>query len=377
MKSTCFFLVILLAGAGCFSPKTYFQKGNYDKSVRLYAAQARSGQLNSDGKTGKMQLAFSLAQTKDLLALADLENSASPEKWVEINEIWKRVAERQATVARSFSKNKDAAENFAFIENADSLELASRERAADFFYEKGLAYLENGKLGDRMAARAAWSSFFEIEKRYFKNWKDVAEQKFLAKKFGTTHILLKLENRWIYNFEFADLPLENDLNTEWTKFHDAPGGDFDIHFEAVCVPGTIFPGFENVSRNCWTESKDIEKSVVEVRDSTGKVIERKVTYEKVSAEICQFTTTKTGYANFEIQILDAKTGENVRQNYFQETRTDCSTCTSVSGDSRATSATSTCYFPPSACSDFWMVLQLKNQLKSRVEWELRGLVAGI
>lgn len=373
-KIFCF--AALLATAGCYSPNQLARTGKYDKAVRLYAAQSRTGQLKSDQKLAKSEWVFALAQTKDLIELQNFDPAARPADWIEVQKIWKRVAERQQIVARSFGQQEEflPSPNFNFIENADSLEFASRSAAAQFFYDSAMSLLETARRDDnRRAAREAHRDFLEIEKRYFKNWRDVPQRLAEAREIGTTHFALLVENHFLPATFDGSI---SGFETEWAVFHSRPNDEIRMDFQIVCSVLNVSPGWENISRNCRTESKRIEVGEKLVKDSTGKVVEREVIYENVSAEICEFVVTRTATADAVVKIFDLKNGQPIEERFFQEGYTNSESCISVSGDSRATCVSSSCFSPPSCPSDFWMLRGLSHNFQSRLTSELRWLARG-
>ena len=193
LAPAAFLLLFILAS--CASPQHLVESGNYDEAVYL-AVKRLSGKKNKKEKyVLALEEAFEKATERDMRLAERLKREGRPENWAKVNEAYRRVRSRQERVAPLLPliSKEGIRANFKFVK-VDELEYESRQKAADYYYARAQDWLEDARQGDKLAARRAYDELDKIN-QYFRDYKDKTALKQTARQLGTTHVLVKLENR--------------------------------------------------------------------------------------------------------------------------------------------------------------------------------------
>ena len=151
-------LGLLLVFSSCLSPSKLVEMGDYDKAIDV-SIQRLTGKKKKKAELVKtLESAFEKATRQDMRLAESLEKEGRPENWERINDIHRQIGRRQSRIEPLLplvDENGYQA-RFQFV-RIDELEQKSRENAAEYFYNRALALLDQAKKGDKPAAREAFN----------------------------------------------------------------------------------------------------------------------------------------------------------------------------------------------------------------------------
>ncbi len=389
MRNHLFFFLftVLLLTSACRTPRYYIEQGNPDKAISI-AIQRLSGKKNKKTALVKdLEQAFAKAQSRDLMLARNLAQSGRPEEWERINRLHRQIAARQNRISPLLpliSKDGYRAK-FDFVDVAE-MENESRQQAAEYLYQRAQTLLEQGRRGDRQAARSAYEALRDIENRYFKHYKDKDDLMREARSLGISYVGFEVINQSgkILPARFNDCLLAfgtHELNTEWKRFYLKPDPDVALDYRVVFYIDHIDVSPERVRERTYTDEADIEDGWEYVLDERGNVRKdsagndlRKPRIVRVRADVVEVLQTKAVRLGGLLEIRDDRgfrlfsrpmTAEVLFENYASTFRGDQR---ALSKESRARIGNTPLPFPTEAD----MLLQAAERLKPQIRDELRS-----
>lgn len=379
-------LLSFLLGS-CRSAQKYVESGDYDAAIDLCIRKLRGKPKKKTKYVQGLELAFKKAQSRDLATADRLAADGRPELWERIHNIHLDIRARQNKIAPLtplVAKNGHLAQ-FQFVDIAP-MERQSRERAAEYLYDQSVNLIERGEQGDRMAARKAHTMLLDLQKRYFRNYRDTDMLLAKARDYGTSYVVLEIKNQSgkLLPRAFAERLMTIDkigLDTEWKEFsfEAKPGLQYD--YNAVFRVRDIDISPERVSERSYFDEKKIQDGWDYVLDSRGNV--KKDTSGNdikpprmvvIRAEVLEVYQTKAARIAGSIEIRDARSGtlletcdlgtEVIFENYASTFRGDER---ALSQDSKVRIGNRPLPFPP----DEAMLIQAADRLKPELKSELR------
>ena len=304
MRRTLLYTITLMLLFSCKSIDKLVEQGRYDEAIFL-AIDKLAGQKNKKREhVVAFERAFAKVMQRDLDRIAFLESQGRPENWVQIHRDYERIRTRQNRIKPFIPLiAKDGYEaKFKFI-NVNIRMKEATDRAADFYYQRSLRFLEEARQGEKLSAREAYKSLRDIEKYYF-NYKDSDLLINEALHLGKTRILVNLVNNapviFPENFEAIVRSVHvYELNTLWKEhyIYEETGVQYDLFADLQILDLQISPSLE--SRDHWYEEVEVEDGWKYVRDRHGKIkldtLGNKLKYKKykkVGAEITKVTREK-------------------------------------------------------------------------------------
>ncbi|MBK8554554.1 MAG: hypothetical protein IPL65_01715 [Lewinellaceae bacterium] len=318
-----FTLTVLLLSA-CHTAQRYVETGNYDGAID-YVVSHISGKKNKKTEyVQALELAFQKAQDRDIRLVDNLVAENRPENWEKVNAIHRRVQQRQNKIAPLLPlQAKDGYRaSFSFV-NIEKLERQSREKAADFLYEKAQRQLADANSGNRMAARNAYETLLDLENRYYKNYRSTDEMKRQAMELGTTHILFEVGNQsnQVLPRDFFDRILAigtRDLNSKWQAYHFNKSAGVEMDYTVKFNVRRIDISPERVQERVYTDCTEIQdgwdyeldmKGNVK-KDSLGNDI-KKERFINIYADVLEVFQTKAVRLTGSVDIFDARNGNRI------------------------------------------------------------------
>ena len=316
-------IALALGFTSCTSPQKLVDSGDYDTAIQL-AARRLAGQKN---KKAKLVLAleegFAKATERDMRLAERLRRQGEPENWVQINDIYRRVRNRQERVAPLLPliSKEGIKANFQFVK-VDELEYESRQKAADYLYARAANWMEDARRGDKQAARRAYEELDKID-QYFQDYKDKNRLKQTAHDLGTTNILVRLENN---SRALMPATLEReirrisvrDLNSFWQAYYTEKAQGIDFDYEVVMSINGLEVGPNVIKEREFEEAKEIEDGFDYVLDKKGNVMKdslgndikvpRKVF---IRAQVFETYQTKVASISGRLEFYDLETRELV------------------------------------------------------------------
>lgn len=272
-----FLLTLLFTVAACTSTQELVERGDYDGAI-VHALRKLHGKKKKKIKYVEgIETAFQKVTQRDMQALEQLKADRRADKWVRINAVHQKIADRQRRVEPFLPLVADNGyqANFNFVRVA-ALERESRRKAADFYYESAKDLLAKAKRGDKLAAREAFAQLENIE-QYYQNYRDTRSLEQEALHLGVVHILVKMRNDAPVvlprQFEREALRISvGELNSRWKEYHlnDTRRNDFDYNVVMRLTSIAVSP--ESVKEREYMDSKEVEDGFDYVLDDNGNVM---------------------------------------------------------------------------------------------------------
>jgi hypothetical protein len=381
-------LAALLWLASCAAPntQTLLKKSPHDPDISS-AVRKLDGKKKKPKHVKRLETAFRAAQHADLLATDSLLGLAASDRWLYVNALHRRIQSRQEKIAPLLPLRADDGyrPDLLLVADIADREAASRRAAAAHLYDRAQALLaETERTGRKQPARDAYHMLRNLKSNYFSYWENANALTDSAYRAGQAHILLETDLRAITWGELSFWknagPLAaQQFNTEWLLFYQNPTDRPHFDFVVKSRLADLYIGPESRWETSRTESKQIEVGCKEVRDTSGKVVERTPIYETVTATVTEVRVTKNATAALLVEVLHGRTDQVLHNEYLSDSQHFDETWVSVSGDSRALTFTpiSTNIGCPSAPSDWAMEDRLANSLRWSLGRLCRRLLPGM
>ncbi|MCB9042073.1 MAG: hypothetical protein H6557_36110 [Lewinellaceae bacterium] len=373
--------LLLFVLSSCTSPQKLVESGNYDDAVYL-AVKRLSGKKNKKEKyVLALEEAFQKATVRDMRLAERLKREGLPENWPKINDAYRRIRNRQERVAPLLPliSKEGIRADFRFVK-VDELEYESRQKAADYHYASAQEWLEDARQGDKLAARRAYDELDKID-QYFRDYKDKAALKNTAHQLGTTHVLVKLENR---SRSILPAALEQevrrisvrDLSSFWQAYYTEQARGVDFDYEVVMKVTRLDAGPNLVKEREFEEVKEIEDGFEYVLDSRGNVLKDslgndvKVPKKKlIRARVFETYQTKVASIDGRLEFYDARTGNLIDSKPLAADAVFENYASTFRGDKRALSEEACRYLgnrPLPFPSDEALLMTAMEQLKPAI-----------
>lgn len=371
-------LLAALLFCACATPnhQPLLKKSPYDSDIN-HAAEKLDRKKKKAKHVKRLETAFQKAQRADLLATDSLLQLETPDRWLYINALHRRIQSRQAKISSLLPLRADDGYQPDLLIATDirERENASRKMAAAYLYDRANALLaETARTGRKQPARDAYHTLRDLKSNYYRYWENanaLIDSAYLA---GQAHILLETDagsgNSGLWQ-NAGPFGVEH-FNTEWLLFYQNPAARPHFDFRVKSRLQSIYVGPENRWESSHTETKQIEVGQKEVRDSTGKVIERTPIYETVSATITEIHLSKNASATLYVEVFDEHNGGIISSQFLSDEQHFDESFFYISGDERAlTNKPFTSIGAPSAPSDWAMEDRLTSSLHSSLRWYCR------
>ena len=361
-----FLALLLFSGWGC-SPHYYAERGDYDKALDLLADRVRFGSADHLSKriAKQMETSFRLATENNLREISRLEKEEGGEKWIEAHQIYQKMKDRQKKISSlgAMQTRKGYIPQFSFTNNIDSLELTSRNLAAEHLYQKAHDLLAlTQQTGQKKYARDAWYALYDLTRDYDPNWKDalvLMDSSFREGQIIVVGSLTFIPNQCIDPATAKDFWKEINLKntapkSRWITFLTDTAATLIADFVVEYSLTDLNLGKEETSSTSRMVTVQVEDGYEEKVDSSGKVIERTQKYKDET----KFITTWSAERNAQVTVTATIYQHNavyLRKNLRAEYN---------SSEESETMAVS-------APSSFWMMRRTADNL----EYEIKQLQA--
>ncbi|MCR9287243.1 MAG: hypothetical protein NXI23_07675 [Bacteroidetes bacterium] len=276
MKSINLLLLFVLIFAACNSPSKLIEKGNYDQAINLAVEKLRGKKKKKAEFVGALEKAFDRATKRDMREADNLKRDGREENWIAINRIHQKIRKRQSKIdplIPLYDENGRKAE-FRFV-RIEELERESKERTAEYYYNRAQDLLKQAENGDKLAAREALNALEKIN-TYYKNYRDTRQLEKIAFELGTTHILFKMDNNsgsiLPRGFESRIKKMSvRDLNSKWKNYYLNSKSNLTYDFTVVMNLTTIDVSQESEKERQYVDDKEIEDGFEYVLDERGNV----------------------------------------------------------------------------------------------------------
>lgn len=383
--SPIFLFAFLLTS--CHTAQKYVENGDYDSAIDFCVRKLRGKPKKKLEFVQGLELAFKKAQARDLATAERLAADGRAENWERIHEIHLAIRTRQNKIAPLtplVAKNGYRAQ-FQFVDIA-SMERESRQNAAEYLYNQAVTLLERAENGDKIAARRAYDHLYDLQKRYYPNYRDKNDLMEKARDLGTSYIVFEVKNQSgkILPSGFEDRLLAfgtQDLNSEWRvfSFEEKPGLHYD--YKAVFKVRDIDISPERMQERAYSDEKKIQDGWDYVLDRRGNVMKDTAGNDiktprmvRIRADVLEIHQTKAARITGAVEIRDIRSNQLIESRELATEVLFENYAATFRGDERALSQDSKLRignrplpFPP----DSEMLVQAAERLKPGVREELR------
>ncbi len=339
-KRSGVFLLSFILLMACASSEKYLQKGQYEKAIDKSVKKLKKNPGN-DKELYVLKEAYGKAQDFDRDRIDFLEKEGREENYVEIYDLYVRLDRRQNKLKTLPSS---VLRQFALVDYDDRL-IASKEQAAEVSYALGIDYLERG---GRENARRAYREF-ETVKSIYSNYKDVDAKLSQARYEGTNQVLFVIENNSEsilpvrFDQELRKIGL-SDLNDTWIQYSVFEDEEVDYDYFVVLNIRDIIVSPEQITKEKYTDSKEIQDGTKYVLDENGNVKKdslgndiREPNFITVEAEITETRQYKEGIVGGIVEYINVNSDQLEKREDISVTAFFEHFSANYSGDKRALS----------------------------------------
>ncbi|WP_347922060.1 hypothetical protein [Pontimicrobium sp. SW4] len=307
-------LSVLISCSGRKQVEKAVNSGNYDQAI----ANALKKLETNKNKKRKQDYALMLRDAyykvveRDLNTIKHLKKGNNPELFTEIYELYLDLDARQEAIKPVLPLVVNG-KTIAFKFSDYSYDIVkSRNDAADYLYEKGLALLDTD---NKANMREAYDVYRHIE-RIYPNYEDSRELMDEAHQRGINYVIVSIENQ---TQQIIPQRLEDDLlnfdtyglNQFWTTYHANANANIKYDFAMQLQLKRINISPERIKERQIVREKDVVDGWKYKLDSDGNVakdtlgndikIDKIIT---VKAKYNEFVQTKSSQVIAEVVYTD-------------------------------------------------------------------------
>jgi hypothetical protein len=214
-----FLLILTILMSGCGSSKKQLEKGNYDAAIQKAVKQLRKDPTDVK-QIDILEQSYKIMNDQDNERIRYLNMEGKPSNWDEIYIIYKSLYDRQALVRTVTPLSRNGSQvDFAYVDYMPEMVKAKR-KAADFYYEHGMALMKNTT---KDSYRQAYAEFLRA-KEYVGDYEGIDAKIEEAKYNGMSRVFVSVQNSSVLKFpkEFEEDLLHLDfphLNSEWVEYY--------------------------------------------------------------------------------------------------------------------------------------------------------------
>lgn len=305
--------------SACMSAQKALNKGKYDVAISKSLKKLQR-KKNNDKMILILESAFAKANAQDLERIKALNMEGQPDRFIEINEIYKQIGYRQTRTNPLLplyisSENRKAL--FDFIETS-TLISESKNKAAEFLYAEANQLMQSNRMAD---SRKAYDNYRIIKEKYFNTYKDIDSKMRDAHIKGTTYVYYTVLNKTRYDLPkkfMRDLTERNigDLNSFWVVYHSNRSDNINYDYEVATQVDEIIISPDGMNERTYTETKQIEDGWEYVLDERGNVVKddqgndvKRPKIVTVSCNVREFRQFKTVRINAHLQYYNNHTNQ--------------------------------------------------------------------
>lgn len=312
MRLTGLLLIICLILSSCTSSRKLLEKGKYDQAIEKSVKALRKDPGDSK-ELAVLKEAYQKANHFDNDRIEFLKNEGRSENWIEVYTLYTKLESRQNWIE---SLPGNLPNRFELVDYDDQL-IDSKENAAEFAYQNGIAYLERG---DKESARLAYREFEEVRYLYG-DYKNVTQLMQEARFLGTSNVLFRIENNSEvllprdFDYELRKISLK-ELNDRWTNYDTYADTALVYDYYIVLNLNEIRISPERIDKETYTESAEIQDGLKYVFDENGNVKKDSLGNDikvpnmiTVSAEVTESRQHKSGLISGSLDYIDLNTDQ--------------------------------------------------------------------
>lgn len=323
MKSFYLFLLpsILVLLFSCNASKQAMKHGDYSQATALSTQKVQRNKKKY-AQVDVLEKSFAIANKKDLEEISFLKNQNIPSNVERIFKLYESIRHRQEAIKPLLPiYNKFQRRNalFTFVD-VDKELISSKEATIEYYYKKGIVYLEKY---NRFDAREAYGFFMKVI-QLNPDYKEVQNLKEQAYRDGQNYVFVKMVNdaRVVLPQDFEDKLLSittGDLQTNWTTYDTRRRPSISYSHNIIIRLQNIDVSPEREYTREYVEEKEIQvKEYVKdskghvLKDSLGKDIFKMVT-KKVRCKVTEVEQNKGANVSGLVEFYDKESQQIMKK----------------------------------------------------------------
>lgn len=362
----------LLLTQGCSNPQKMINKGQYDAVVIKISDKFKKSLKRKSENCGYLQDAFTRANNADMAAIEQLKAENNEANWTKINDIYKKITARQQRLSSLLPiKDSNGKSYDLAIIDVTLARVESQSKAAEFHYNRGVAFLEQANKQQsnyQSAARDAYAEFEAVQK-VNSNYKENAKLMAQARELGTINILATFSDNsnsgQSYNKNsMMDSIFYNYRGDTWTKLDYAARPNVKYHFDLIFMVSKLQPSDISAKDITNARTANVDTTIANVRQT-----------QTVNATVITRAQRQSILMEGTWQVIDKTTGalvcnQNIVRNYVHEYKS-----ATFTGDRRALTAEdlaatkNTATFTPRATVFLYLATQARFEIARLCQWQ--------
>lgn len=292
-------LSILISCSGRKQVEKAVNSGNYDQAITnaLKKLETNKNKKRKQDYVLMLRDAYYKVVERDLNTIKHLKKDNNPELFTEIYELYLDLDARQEAIKPVLPLVVNGKTiKFKFNDYSSDI-VASRNDAADYLYEKGLALLDTD---NKANMKEAYNVYRHIE-RIYPNYEDSRELMDEAHQRGINYVIVSIENQ---TQQMIPQRLEEDLlnfdtyglNQFWTTYHANVDTSINYDFAMQLQLKRINISPERIKERQLVREKDVVDGWEYKLDSDGNVAKDTLGND---IKIDKIITVKARYNEFE------------------------------------------------------------------------------
>ena len=302
----------------CNSTNKLIKQGQYSAAVKKLVTQLEK-KPNKKKAVNQLDMAYHLANSKELNYIRNLKLSGQPDIWREVYETYKSLAVRQERVDGLANEVKVQLQ-FA-PENYGHLLDESRNKTCEYYYALAQKKLNSGNLDDHPKA---FQYLVEINKLN-PDYKDVPELLEGFERFEPVYVYFHVENKYTNQLSASmqravssiDLSDFDQAGFRFLKEKPKNKG-FQYYAEVKIYDIMISP--EKTEEIFYTESADIQDGIAYKVDENGEFIVDSLgnkfempKYKTIACYVTESIQRKSMLVGGTVEILERATGNKIAE----------------------------------------------------------------
>lgn len=342
--------VFLLSYCGP-SVQTMKDTGDYDGAINRSLDKLIGKGKKSPKHVADLESAFNKANADDLDRASRMKTGGST-IWTRVHSVYSGIDRRQEKVRPLVPLvDKDGREARLNFVNVGPMLNEAAGKAAAQLYEEGTRLLDQGRRGNKEAARGAWDAFESIS-RYQINYKDTQRLQQEAADLGTLYITVEMKNEsgafLPRGFNERLLAIQtSDMDDRWRVFdaNRQAGRSYDYIARISIRDIQVSP--ERSQEREYIDEKEIEDGEEYVLDANGNVAKdslgndiKRPKVVIVRANVIEVYQSKTAVVSGSFELYDLRQGRVVDQDALTAESIFENYASTFTGDRRALSTDS-------------------------------------
>ncbi|HNG90871.1 MAG TPA: hypothetical protein PK858_11725, partial [Saprospiraceae bacterium] len=245
-----FWASLLLIGCAAPTAQPLLKKSPHDAAVHR-TANRLEGKKKKAKHVRRLEAAFRLAQQADLLAADSLLGLSTPDRWLYIHALYRRIQSRQAEIGPLLPLRADDGytPDLLLVGDIAGRESASRKQAAAYLYGHANDLLAtSAQTGRKQPAQQAYYTLRNLKDNYYRYWENTNTLIDSAYRAGQVYVLVQSDGHDVWGQGSLWQPIRTQAfagyDTEWTHFYHDPASREQYDYRVLAHLASMMVGPE-------------------------------------------------------------------------------------------------------------------------------------